>query len=51
MAPVAARRHHDVVSLFWRVFAINAVVLVAAVAVLALDRRRRAPGLSPEPAA
>ena len=37
MAPAAARRHHEVVSLFWRVFAINAVVLVAAVAVLALS--------------
>jgi two-component system sensor histidine kinase UhpB len=30
-------RHHDVVSLLWRVFAINAVVLVGAVAVLALS--------------
>ena len=30
-------RHHDHVSLFWRVFAINAAVLVAAVAVLALS--------------
>ena len=30
-------RHHDLVSLFWRVFAINAAVLVAAVAVLALS--------------
>ena len=37
MASAASRRHHDVVSLFWRVFAINAVVLVAAVAVLALS--------------
>jgi two-component system sensor histidine kinase UhpB len=33
----AARRHHDGVSLFWRVFAINAAVLVAAVALLALS--------------
>jgi len=33
----AARRHHERVSLFWRVFAINAAVLVAAVAVLALS--------------
>ena len=32
-----AARHHEVVSLFWRVFAINAAVLVAAVAVLALS--------------
>ena len=30
-------RHDEVVSLFWRVFAINAVVLVAAVLVLALS--------------
>ena len=32
-----AARHHEAVSLFWRVFAINAAVLVAAVAVLALS--------------
>jgi len=30
-------RHHEVVSLFWRVFAINAVVLVAAVVMLAVS--------------
>jgi two-component system sensor histidine kinase UhpB len=30
-------RHHEAVSLFWRVFAINAAVLVAAVTVLALS--------------
>jgi two-component system sensor histidine kinase UhpB len=30
-------RHHDVVSLLWRVFAVNAVVLVGAVVVLALS--------------
>jgi two-component system sensor histidine kinase UhpB len=34
-APAAG--HHGAVSLFWRVFAINATVLVAAVAVLALS--------------
>jgi two-component system sensor histidine kinase UhpB len=32
-----AARHHEVVSLLWRVFAINAAVLVAAVAVLVLS--------------
>src|SRR3954471_13846636 len=37
MERARARRHHEVVSLFWRVFAINAAVLVAAVAVLALS--------------
>jgi two-component system, NarL family, sensor histidine kinase UhpB len=35
-APPRAR-HHEAVSLFWRVFAINAAVLVAAVLVLALS--------------
>ena len=37
MVPVLPRRHHELVSLFWRVFAINAAVLVGAVAVLALS--------------
>ena len=37
MVPALTRRHHELVSLLWRVFAINAAVLVGAVAVLALS--------------
>jgi two-component system, NarL family, sensor histidine kinase UhpB len=37
MVSALPRRHHELVSLFWRVFAINAAVLVGAVAVLALS--------------
>src|SRR5580765_2703095 len=37
MAGPHHRRHHEAVYLFWRVFAINAAVLVAAVALLALS--------------
>jgi two-component system, NarL family, sensor histidine kinase UhpB len=37
MASRPGQRHHEAVSLFWRVFAVNAAVLVVAVAVLALS--------------
>jgi two-component system, NarL family, sensor histidine kinase UhpB len=37
MAGRPGQRHHEAVSLFWRVFAVNAAVLVVAVAVLALS--------------
>ena len=37
MAARFPRRHHELVSLFWRVFAINALVFVAAVVALAVS--------------
>jgi two-component system sensor histidine kinase UhpB len=46
MAPRGAARDHGVVSLFWRVFAINAAVLVAAVVTLAVSPATVSPRIS-----